>query len=101
MEDCQFPTPKKIPSVQTKSQKNAADFFYIRGIVHYECVPTGQTDNQVYYLEVLERLLDKVRWKQPELFANNRTMINYKILGKARVSTQRCNKGHTFLPPNT
>jgi len=46
-------------------------FFDIRRIVHYEFVPTGQTVNQVYYLEVLERLHEKVRWKQPELFANN------------------------------
>jgi len=27
MEDCQFPTTKKIPSVQIKSQNNVADFF--------------------------------------------------------------------------
>jgi len=31
-------------------------FFNNRGFVHYEFVPTGQTVNQVYYLEVLERL---------------------------------------------
>jgi len=37
--------------------------FDIGGIVHYEFVPTGQTVNQVYYLEVLERLCEKVRWK--------------------------------------
>jgi len=37
--------------------------FDIRGIVHYELVPTGQTVNQVYYLEVLERLHEKVRCK--------------------------------------
>jgi len=42
-------------------------FFDIRGIVHYEFVPTGQTVNQVYYLEVLEKLHEKVRRKQPEI----------------------------------
>jgi len=40
-------------------------FFDIRGIVHYEFVPNGQTVNQVYYLEVLERLREKVRRKRP------------------------------------
>jgi len=38
-------------------------FFDIRGIVHYEFVPTGQTVNQVYYFEVLEKLGEKVTWK--------------------------------------
>jgi len=36
-------------------------FFSIRGINHYEFVPKGQTVNQVYYLEVLEELREKVR----------------------------------------
>jgi len=67
MEDCQFPTTKKVPSVQIKSRNNVADFFDIRGIAHYEFVPTGQTVNQVYYLEVLERLREKFRRKRPEL----------------------------------
>ena len=55
--------------------------FDIRGIVHYEFVPTEQTVNQVYYLEVLESLHEKVRRKRPELFANNTTI---------HVLTQHC-----------
>jgi len=51
--------------------------FVIRGIVHYEFVPTGQTVNQVYYLEVLERLHEKVRQKRPELFANNSWILQH------------------------
>ena len=51
-------------------------FFYIRGIVHYEFVPTGQTVNQVYYLEVLERLREKVTRKRPELFVNNSWILH-------------------------
>ena len=46
---------------------NKAHELDIRGIVHYEFVPTGQTVNQVYYLEVLKGLREKVRWKRPEL----------------------------------
>ena len=39
----------------------------IRGIVHYEFVPIEQTVNQVYYLEVLKKLREKVRPKRPEI----------------------------------
>jgi len=49
----------------------------IRGIVHYEFVPTGQIVNQVYYLEVLKRLREEVRQKRPELFANNSWILHH------------------------
>jgi len=60
MEDCQFRGTKKIQLVEIKSKKNVADFSDIRGIVHYKFVPTGQTVNQVYYLEVMEIPCEKV-----------------------------------------
>jgi hypothetical protein len=63
-----IPHDQKIPSVQIKSQKNVAGFFYIRGNVHYECVPTAE---RVYSLEGLERLRENVRLKRPEFLANN------------------------------
>jgi len=76
MEDC--PTTEKNISVQIKSQNNVADISWIlRGIVQYEFVPTGQTVNQVYYLEVLERVRDKARRKRPELFANNSCILHH------------------------
>ena len=39
--------------------------FDITGIFRYEFVPTGRTFDQVYYLEVLKRLREKVRRKRP------------------------------------
>jgi len=78
MEDCQFPTTKMFPSVQIKSQNNIVDFFFcIRGIIYYEFVPTGQTFNQVYYLEVLESLREKVRRKRPDIFASNSWTLHH------------------------
>ena len=41
-------------------------FFDIRGIVHYEFVPNGQTVNPVYYLKVLEGLREKVDGNDPK-----------------------------------
>ena len=52
-------------------------FFDIRGIVHYEFVPTGPTVNQVNHLEVLKRLHEKVRRKRPKLFANNSWILHH------------------------
>ena len=52
-------------------------FFYISGIVQYKFVPTGQTVNQVYYLEELKRLREKVRRKRHELFANNSWILHH------------------------
>ena len=40
-------------------------------------VPTGQTVNQVYYLEVLKRLREKVRRKRPEIFARNSWILHH------------------------
>jgi len=41
-------------------------FFDIRGIVHYEFVPTEQTVNQVYYLKVLEGCVKKLNGNDPK-----------------------------------
>ena len=52
-------------------------FLDIGGIVRYEFVPPGQTANQVYYLEIVARLHEKVRRKRPELFANNSWILHH------------------------
>lgn len=61
-----------LQKISTACCKNVAHLFFdIRMIIHYEGVPNVQTVNQVYYLEVLKSLREKVRWKGPELFTNN------------------------------
>jgi len=67
---------QKFPSVQKKSQTMLLTF-YIREIFHYKFVPTGQTVNQVYYMDVLERLRERFRWKSPEIFANNSWILHH------------------------
>jgi hypothetical protein len=46
-------------------------FFNIKGIVHFEFIPQGQTVNQAYYVEILKWLLQAVPRKKPELGPND------------------------------
>jgi len=71
------PRPKKFHQSKSRVKTMLLTFFDIRGIVHYEFVLNGQTVIQVYYLEVLGRLHEKVRWKRPELFANNSWILHH------------------------
>jgi histone-lysine N-methyltransferase SETMAR len=43
-------------------------FFDIRGIVHREFVPQGQTVNTKFYCDVLRRLRENIRRKRPKLW---------------------------------
>ena len=65
------PRPKKFRRSKSKFKTMLLTFFDIRGSVLYEFVPNGQTVNQVYYLEVLERQ------KRPKLFAKNSWILHH------------------------
>jgi len=54
------PRPKKARQVRSNVKTMLIVFFDVRGIVHREFIPPGQTVNQEFYLEVLRRLRENV-----------------------------------------
>ena len=52
-------------------------FFDIKGLIHFEFVPQGQTVNQQFYLEVLEGFRDAVGRKCPELWRSGEWLLHY------------------------
>jgi len=64
------PRPKKTRVSHSKFKAMLIVFFDIRSIVMAEWVPSGQTVNQQYNIEVLMKLRERVRRKRPELWRN-------------------------------
>jgi histone-lysine N-methyltransferase SETMAR len=62
------PRPKKARMSPSKFKAMLIVFFDIQGIVMAEWVPSGQTVNQYYYIEVLKKLRERVRKKRPDLW---------------------------------
>ncbi len=52
-------------------------FFDIKGIVHFEFLPQGQTVNQYVYKEILRRLMRLVRDKRRNLWENNAWVLHH------------------------
>ncbi|VVC29679.1 Protein-tyrosine phosphatase-like,Dual specificity/tyrosine protein phosphatase, N- [Cinara cedri] len=52
-------------------------FFDVKGIVHSEFVPQYQIVNQVFYLEILERLRNSVRDKRPNLWQSGEWFFHH------------------------
>jgi len=64
------PHPKKARMSKSKIKSMLVCFFGSQGIVHKEFVPQGQTVNQFYYREILEKLRKRLVRVRPSI-ANN------------------------------
>jgi len=59
------PRPKKARMSKSKIKSMLIYFFDSQGIIHKEFMPPGQTVNQTFYREVLERLRKRVARMRP------------------------------------
>jgi hypothetical protein len=71
-------------------------FFDIQGIVMTEWVPSGQTVNQQYYLEVLTKLRESVRRKRPELWRNSWILHQDNAPAHNALSMKQCLANHNI-----
>ena len=51
-------------------------FFDSTGMIYIHWVPTGQTVNKEYYVEVLRKFRKRLRWKRPPLFTSGQWHIH-------------------------
>ncbi|UYV77652.1 hypothetical protein LAZ67_15001822 [Cordylochernes scorpioides] len=70
------PRFKKERMIKSKLKCLLITFFDVKGLVHYEFVPEGQTINQHYYIDVLRRLREAVRQKRPEKWHQKNWLLN-------------------------
>jgi hypothetical protein len=52
-------------------------FFDCEGIIHHEFLPFGQIVNREYYLNVMKRLREAVRWKGPDLWRRKKWLCHH------------------------
>jgi len=71
------PRPKKARQVKSNLKSMIITFFDIKGVVHKEFEPTGQTVNSGFYCEVLWRLREKVRRRRPQLWREQTRLLHH------------------------
>ena len=62
------PKPKKARQSKSTHKLLMIPFFDSTGMIYMHWVPTGQTVNKEYYVEVLREFRQRFRWKRPALF---------------------------------
>jgi len=71
--------PKKAKMAKSKIKVMLIAFFDVRGIVHAEFLPKGQTINQHIYRDVLRRLMLSVREKRRQKYENRSWLLHHDI----------------------
>ena len=71
------PRPKKARMSKSKVKVMLIAFFDVRGIVHKEFLPQGQTINQHIYKDILRRLMRSVREKRQELWDEKSWVLHH------------------------
>ena len=69
--------PKKARQSKSKVKVMLITFFDVRGMVHSEFLPQGQTINQQVYKEILRRLLHSVHEKRRELWQDKSWLFHH------------------------
>ena len=62
------PRPKKARQSKSIHKLLTIPFFHSTGMIYMHWVPTGQTVNKEYYIEVLREFRKRLRRKRPALF---------------------------------
>ena len=85
---------KKTRMSKSKLKRMLVCFFDSMGIVHKEWAPAGQTDNQLYYKDILERLRKRVMRVRPNITKNwilhHDNAPAHVALSVAQFLTSRC-----------
>ena len=64
------PRPRKARQCRSNVKSMLIVFFDYEGVVHHEYVPTGQTINKEYYVQILKRLREAVKRKRPHFWSS-------------------------------
>ena len=64
------PTPKKARQRKSTNKLLMIPFFHTTGMIYMHWVPTGQTVNKEYYVEVLREFRKRLRRKRLALFTS-------------------------------
>ena len=76
--------PKMLNAEQKKNVKIGAVwsqcwlfFFHYEGVVNHEYAPTGQTNNEEYYVQILKRVCEAVRRNRPHFWSSGDLLLQH------------------------